>query len=158
MIVAIDSERFSLDFYKIHGSEQIIQEFSDFLAGHPAYDGVMFFLQEEPTPLQIITSFYHSCLRFVTRENISKNLAYEFLICLTGSTQIQKLIGSIFKPNVSGNPYFFRILVNSGSTQKPSFKDLVFDKYSINGVELAIGSTDRLRLASIQQKLLSKLR
>jgi hypothetical protein len=157
MLVEIDSKKFLLNLYKIRGSQRAVQEFSEFIATQPDCNGIVFSLEHEPSPLLIAASFYHSCLRWVTEENISRKLSYEFLICLTGLTQIQRLIEATFKSNKDKNLFFLNILTDSEKTQEPLFKGLSFDRHIGDLASFSIKPSDRSKLAGIQEKLLSKL-
>jgi len=154
MEVKIGSKRFRLH---VTDKPEAADEPSDGSQHEGVYvEKAIYHSEGELSPLIITSAFYNACLRWATHENISKRLIYEFLVCLTGETQISRLLkrtacsqethASVFRH------YVFWIYVFD--------ENLPYDAIPPPKQVDIIGSPtrqERLKLAEIQLKLLSKL-
>lgn len=149
MEVVIGSKRFSLKVKEAptqdsHASDEGV-----------ASERIVYHSEAGLSGLLIACAFYNACLRWVSGENIAKKLSYEFLICLTGETQLNRLLKkTVCSPEThASNPvhYYFEVSVAEDETG--------FATQAQKEAALTVGRPtrqDRLKLAEIQLKLLSK--
>lgn len=156
--IKIGSKRFSLHVFR-ERTENLIQPDAESTPSGSTFEKVLYHSQAELDTLLIYSAFYHACLRWSTGENISKKFSYEFLVCLTGETQLKRLL-----------PYTLCMRENHTS----EFKHYLFE-FELGPIEEAktqarVQTVDpmdkplhwpptkalRTKLAEIQLKLLSK--
>jgi hypothetical protein len=107
----------------------------------------------------IRVGFYNACLRWSTSENIAKKLIYEFLVCITGETQLSRLLKKTQctdETHYSGvKHYFFEIKVHevAANTAYVSTADYNETPSLLRQPTFE----ERNKLAEIQLKLLSKM-
>lgn len=89
--IKIGSKRFSLHVLQERSEHPTQPGIGSTLSGS-TFEKVLYHSQAELDTLLIYSAFYHACLRWSTGENISKKFAYEFLVCLTGETQLNRLL------------------------------------------------------------------
>lgn len=144
MEVVIGQKRFRLDVW-LGDNPQSGKE-----AAEPATQKTVYHSDGELSELLICSAFYNACLRWVSGENIAKRLEYEFLICLTGETQLNRLLKkTVCSPEThtpTSKHYYFSIVEEAAKTDTAGPASRV----------PRTTKQDRLKLAEIQLKLLSK--
>ncbi len=88
--IKIGSKRFSLRVLQEHSEHSAQPGIEATPSG--SFEKVLYHSQAELDTLLIYSAFYHACLRWSAGENISKKFSYEFLVCLTGETQLSRLL------------------------------------------------------------------
>jgi hypothetical protein len=146
MMMMIDDRSYSLRLYRVDKSnlekaKEVVRELG----------GLLFGLDRDEHESVFAVAFYNACVRWHFGEAISRRFEYEFLVCLTGKTQISPLLKDVL--DFETKPALYLALASSGAAYGGDF-DVDLEEVELEKVKL---DAHRMNvIVAVNQQLLMK--
>lgn len=147
MMIKIDDKSYSLKLFRVNTANiEKAKELARELGG------LLFGLDDTEHESIFPVAFYNACVRWHFGEAISRRFEYEFLVCLTGKTQLAPLLKNMF--DYATKKAIYLALINSEVEDIRKF-NVGFEELNLESV--ALGADHMSVIVGINQQLLMRV-